>query len=239
MKRLISIVVLGLLIGCSGESTNEPEDNETVDSTIVVVESDLEKLNTEQMNSLVVNLFLSLTKEVIDDDDYCFNYEEIEGLCKGDEPVLDGWDIPIVVQEHNFLTIFNQLCSSMIDFKIIDFNNKKYAFLTETSKNAHVYRLFNYDSGSSAWTDETELLPKVNGQDFFLELTKDEEKLVAEYGVYFLYLDENGVYFSFSDWRMSENLLNDKGVEFFHEADHELKLNWKGNQFSIENMTWD
>lgn len=234
MKKLL--LIIGVFTGFVSCSNTENKENDTTGSLLEVAanQEELDAIEIESQPAIVKDFFA--LDEAILGEDFCYEYRGISQLILYGNDGDETWSKFEI--SDNYLTAYHEDCDVLLEFMTFHLGDKQMAFLSQMNRSQQQFNCLKWNESKNKWT-EIAVFPRPNFVDYFDNLTKEEEKLVADYGADFIYInpEEENARFIFSEWSMGMNLGEKEMLEFTQEIDNEFVLNTTGTQFSLDKIT--
>lgn len=233
MKKLL--VIIGLLTGVVSCSNAENKENDTTGSLLEVAanQEELDAIEIESQPAIVKDFFA--LDEAILGENFCYEYRGISQLILYGNDGDETWSKFEI--SDSYLTAYHEDCDVLLEFMTFHLGDKQMAFLSQMNRSQQQFNCLKWNESKNKWT-EIAVFPRPNFVDYFDNLTKEEEKLVADYGADFIYInpEEENARFIFSEWSMGMNLGEKEMLQFTQEMDYEFILNTTGTQFSLDKI---
>lgn len=233
MKKLILILPLFIVFyACNSSNVND----DTTTGNLMELEASQEELDEIALKEqpMIVQDFFSMDQVVLGDD-YCFNYSGLSQLILYGNDGDDTWRKFEI--SDNYLTAFNKECDVLLEFMTFDLDGKKMGFLSQMNKSNQQFNCLKWNENKNEWVEVTNY-PRPDLVEYFTDLTREEAKIIKEYGADFVYInpEDETAKFVFSMWNLEMNLGEKELLEFNKPIDNEFELTTDDKRFHLNTL---
>ena len=247
MKSISTLFVLALIFSsCNVKNLNRKfTETSKNDSKGLAVQVPLEESKVEgvlelekeeesefKQEPIIVQDFFKISEDLFDKKSFHYDKSALKKLVKSDNlSMKKGWANYIVSADGTYLLFENIKKFALIEFKVIERDGKRQAFLNQVNEEDQLFSFLEYNQETNDWEAKNSV-PMPKKEDYFLEKDDTDLETINEFGVAYAYLsaDSDDICFAFLD-KETKKKSNGK---YSREADFKFALAWDNEQFWLE-----